>query len=318
MPSKIKIFFSFLVLIALFSVYSIFHSLGNKSSSVAIIGVQTPLPSPEVDSDHDGLTNAEEMIWGTDPFNPDTDGDGFKDGEEVASGHNPLVPGPDDLLPTTNITEKTSNLMAAGFSAGVLSQNRDTTNYSNALSDITDSIISDSAKALDPNKISAGPLISSSDSKASQQNYVDAIGSIILNDMWGQLINEPRVTTFKFANFNLDDPKNVSYTQEYFNTKAAYYLGVMAKLNVLAVPPSWRSIHQQLLTGLQTLIINHQALGQISTDPMKGIAAMNNLMTLYQEVQPTLVTIVQKIKENNLHPPNGQLWTIITSLTNGL
>jgi len=35
------------------------------------------------DSDGDGLTDAEEAIFGTDPFNPDTDGDGLRDGEEV-------------------------------------------------------------------------------------------------------------------------------------------------------------------------------------------------------------------------------------------
>ena len=35
------------------------------------------------DSDHDGLTHAEECAAGTDPFNGDTDGDGLKDGAEV-------------------------------------------------------------------------------------------------------------------------------------------------------------------------------------------------------------------------------------------
>jgi hypothetical protein len=36
-----------------------------------------------LDSDGDGLTDQEEPVWGTDPFNPDTDGDGLRDGEEV-------------------------------------------------------------------------------------------------------------------------------------------------------------------------------------------------------------------------------------------
>ncbi|MBU4201135.1 MAG: OmpA family protein [Verrucomicrobia bacterium] len=36
-----------------------------------------------VDSDGDGLTDAEELALGTDPHNPDTDGDGLMDGEEV-------------------------------------------------------------------------------------------------------------------------------------------------------------------------------------------------------------------------------------------
>lgn len=45
-----------------------------------------------VDSDNDGLTDAEEALYGTDPFNPDSDGDGFTDGEEVAAGTDPNDP----------------------------------------------------------------------------------------------------------------------------------------------------------------------------------------------------------------------------------
>lgn len=69
-----------------------------------------------VDSDGDGLTNAEELdagtsvskpdtdsdglgdkeelqVYGTDPRRTDTDGDGFFDGQEVRSGYNPNGPG---------------------------------------------------------------------------------------------------------------------------------------------------------------------------------------------------------------------------------
>ena len=313
-------------MVAVFSVYELaqyVHTVANSGSMLAVIA-GTPLPNPDEDPDHDGLTNQQEMIWGTDPFNPDNNGDGFKDGEEVNSGHNPLVAGPDDLLPTvdgslaTNITEKASDLVVAGISAGVLDQNADFTTYSNALADISNSIVNDSNRILNPNNVSTSPIIYSSDSKIDQQKYVDTIGSIIFNDMWGQLINEPRVAIFKFADFNSDDPQNVTDTQQYFSDKATYYQGVMNKFIKIAVPPSWKNIHQHLLTDLQTLIINHQAMSQIGADPMKSTAAMNNLMTLYQDVQPSLVMIVQKIKENNLTPPSDYLWTIITSITNGL
>lgn len=54
---------------------------------------------PTGDSDGDGLTNADEKLWSTNPVLPDTDGDGFKDGEEVAANHNPTIPSPNDKLP---------------------------------------------------------------------------------------------------------------------------------------------------------------------------------------------------------------------------
>jgi hypothetical protein len=50
--------------------------------------------SPEedltLDSDGDGLTDAEELELGTDPMNSDSDGDGFSDSEEQVAGTGPL------------------------------------------------------------------------------------------------------------------------------------------------------------------------------------------------------------------------------------
>jgi len=44
-----------------------------------------------LDTDGDGLTNAQEYARGTNPCNVDTDGDGYTDGQEVALGKDPLV-----------------------------------------------------------------------------------------------------------------------------------------------------------------------------------------------------------------------------------
>lgn len=43
------------------------------------------------DTDNDGLTDPEEVLYSTDPLNPDTDGDGVSDGDEVAQGSDPTV-----------------------------------------------------------------------------------------------------------------------------------------------------------------------------------------------------------------------------------
>lgn len=48
----------------------------------------------KADTDGDSLTDYEEiMIWKTDPLKADTDGDGFDDGVEVKNGFNPLGAG---------------------------------------------------------------------------------------------------------------------------------------------------------------------------------------------------------------------------------
>ncbi|MEO8428278.1 MAG: Ig-like domain-containing protein, partial [Verrucomicrobiota bacterium] len=54
-----------------------------------------PLSAEAIDSDHDGLPDVVEAVYGTDPGKADTDGDGIPDGAEVENGTNPL-----DGLPT--------------------------------------------------------------------------------------------------------------------------------------------------------------------------------------------------------------------------
>jgi hypothetical protein len=55
-----------------------------------------PDGTPVLDSDGDGLTDAEEVIIGTSPTDPDTDNDGLSDGDEVRIGTDPLDPDTDN------------------------------------------------------------------------------------------------------------------------------------------------------------------------------------------------------------------------------
>lgn len=89
-----------------------FDSLGNSATA---------------DPDNDGLDNAGECRWGTDPFNDDTDNDGMTDGDEVLVGFNPAVP---DKLPRLGL-QRTSNGMFriewdTRYSQGYMPQYTDT------------------------------------------------------------------------------------------------------------------------------------------------------------------------------------------------
>jgi hypothetical protein len=67
-----------------------------------------------LDSDQDGLTDAEEKTYGTDSRKADTDGDGYSDGAEVRSGYNPTKPAPGDKI--VSAIETTSNQSVLGQS----------------------------------------------------------------------------------------------------------------------------------------------------------------------------------------------------------
>ncbi len=47
-----------------------------------------------IDSDNDGLTDALELAFGSDPANIDSDGDGYPDGLEVKNSYSPVDPAP--------------------------------------------------------------------------------------------------------------------------------------------------------------------------------------------------------------------------------
>jgi len=55
-----------------------------------------------LDSDQDGLSDAEEKTYGTDPNKYDTDGDSYSDGMEIKTGYNPLLPAPGDRVMPEN------------------------------------------------------------------------------------------------------------------------------------------------------------------------------------------------------------------------
>ncbi len=67
--------------------------LGAQPVFAAVKTVPKPAPVPEIDTDHDGLPDRLEILFGTDPNVADTDGDGFTDGEEISNGWSPTSTG---------------------------------------------------------------------------------------------------------------------------------------------------------------------------------------------------------------------------------
>lgn len=74
--------------------------LATKSVTVEVIEplvVKSLDNLTSLDTDKDGLTDAEELLLGTDMNNPDSDGDIYLDGQEVISLYNPLGTDPEKI-----------------------------------------------------------------------------------------------------------------------------------------------------------------------------------------------------------------------------
>ncbi len=73
--------------------FSIIPEQKNLTETLTFGNFLTSNYSFSSDADFDGLSDAKEIIYGSDPLRADTDGDGFLDGKEVAQGFDPLVAG---------------------------------------------------------------------------------------------------------------------------------------------------------------------------------------------------------------------------------
>ncbi|HCU48107.1 TPA: hypothetical protein DIC39_03595 [Patescibacteria group bacterium] len=71
-------------------------------------------PAASIDTDEDGLTDAEEVIYGADINTVDSDGDGFADGAEVDNGYDPAQGEGAKLFDAQALTKYTNT--AQGFS----------------------------------------------------------------------------------------------------------------------------------------------------------------------------------------------------------
>ncbi len=116
--SKLRIVIAIFLFIILLAVggLALAYSQGLFELSGTTTPTPTPTPVPEptetkpvpepakpisgADTDSDGLTNVEELLYGTDFRNPDSDGDTFLDGNEVFHRFDPRGLAPSTLLDT--------------------------------------------------------------------------------------------------------------------------------------------------------------------------------------------------------------------------
>lgn len=300
MTHKIKVFLTFMVLGASFSVFTFFKSIDVRVPALKELK-SSVLSAIDNDRDDDGLDNTEESYWNTDFQNPDTDGDGFLDGEEIASGHDPLIPGPEDFLPTdANLTKKLSSLALSGLYEGSLKNDSD--DYEDYLNTLALVVIDDAENSFNFNTENANIRLSGSD-RQSQQLYINRF-----SETYGRLIE-----TFVLQMMDLESNLNKigakgfgdKSVSESFKNKSYDYKKIMNELSSMAVPQVWGKSHLGVIKFTGSLLsVNESIALKGEEDPVKATLALNKLIELWDILPGMTESYSQKIREAGLSTQN--------------
>ena len=292
---SIIVVLSILIAIGLFFISSLnqqqeAQTPSGRSSQTAL----TTSPAITVDSlgdpDHDGLTNAQESLWGTNPNNPDTDADGYNDGNEVANCHNPIVPSPNDKLPNCKpgsgpTSGSSSTSPDAFFPVPVkkIAENINLTQaYATAVKDSDKSpvtfsqFISNQPIITDLPKVNESAIQKEADSQLALAQYMSVAGDInsITDKTRFQLAINAFLTNEDASQFGV------------FATTVSTFENT---LKTLRVPPQASTYHKLLLAYSELLASTFSQIADYPHDQVKALVALRQLDAIDRQYYPQII-----------------------------
>src|SRR3989344_4267978 len=273
------------------------------------------------DADHDGLKDAEEAVWGSDPYNPDTDGDGFLDGEEVASGHNPIYADDDSLAQQKeflglNSTQRLAQAITGGILSGDLKSGIDPKIFAQSVDSIAGATVYSTLAALEDVAVSEEEIKNDPDnSKETQEKYLETIFESISGDIMDLIFNQPKEIILLFSvdqnnSWELYNDQQKENIKTKFLQNALKFQHTYDELREVSVPSQWSDIHKKVLTLLKKLELYHRSIALSTDDALKQMIVLSNLQNVYMESQPILTAIDSRIKTNHLNAPHSDFFSI--------
>lgn len=320
MPTKLKITLGALLLIAGFLVLRVGlyfkHSVqtANSIQVPSVLSAQDEDPL-EHDSDSDGLSDRDEIIYATDLNNKDTDGDGYIDGEEIVSGYDPLDPNSNSqttnkavglISSSANLTDRVLNLGVASLitDSGELDPEQMT---NNKFADIMQSINNEAALTLNPRTLTDWDIkITEDNSVESIQKYLRTIGQMLEEGLFS-------------ASATINDPNIMNGVLGISGDNRNYYQEKYESLKIIEAPSSWKEIHKTALQDLYKLALASRALTDkaIDEDPVRASFAASNLQQAFLDLHNLLNQASTLAKSQNIST-NDSILNILQSTKTSL
>ncbi len=259
------------------------------------------------DSDNDGLSDWEEVLWKTNPNNPDTDGDGTTDGEEIKQGRDPLKPGPNDKYSAENFAAATSTALVGTadsnetekLSQEFISQYLAYKVQGGASLDQAskDKLITSLLNGLDleiiPPYTIGSIKISTDNSQESLKNYASQL-EIILS----KYVNPPpsmEVYIFK----DMVDKKDESMVKE-LDKSVATYEGLRKDCLNLTAPSDLKNQHLKLVNSFALLKGISEKFSNHFNDPLGSLIAFEQYPTVAMDMANSVIDIRNYLKSKSI------------------
>lgn len=274
------------------------------------------------DSDHDGLKDAEEAVWGSDPYNPDTDGDGFLDGEEVLSGHNPTQTDDDSLAKQKeflglNSTQRLAQAITGGILSGDLKSGINPKIFAQSVDTVANATVYSTLSALEDVQVGEDEIKTNPDnSKEAQEKYLEKIFDVLDGEITDLIFNQTKEVAVLFSATQTAAAGEIYSDQqkEDIKTKFLRYAVKFQKaydeLRDFSAPSQWSDIHQKTLVLLKKIELYHRSIALATDDSLKQTIILGNLQNVYLESQPILGQINRRAKNNHLNIPHSDFFSV--------
>lgn len=245
----------------------------------------------EQDSDGDGLSDWEEVLWGTDPHNPDTDGDGISDKDQVFAASRSLslteldaetakaTPGVEQKNSDTPPTS--TNVLAKELFASYMYSLKSSTNLTPEEQEkMINDAIGSVAPMLTPPTYSKSEVESVPATPESRARYTADVREIIYAMVTG---TDDEDTAF-LALTQGDQEWAIGVLSQMAHVYGTY----TNKLRSLPVPDDITDVHVYLVQALLKYTFAIEGFTFINSDPMRTAASVNS----FEFIRGELIQVV--------------------------